>query len=29
MCRYVIECGGIPHCTHECNGCMWWDEEEQ
>lgn len=29
MCRYVKEYGTAPYCTHECNGCVWHEEDEE
>lgn len=28
MCRYVKEYGDAPHCTHDCNGCMFFEEDD-
>ena len=28
MCNYEKENGKPPCCTHECDGCVWHEEEE-
>lgn len=29
MCGYVKEYGTAPCCTHDCNGCVWYEDEEE
>ena len=29
MCIYQKENGIPPCCIHECDGCMWHEEEEE
>ena len=26
MCGYIKEYNDAPCCTHECNGCIWYEE---
>ncbi len=28
VCAYLRENGRSPCCTHDCNGCMWYEEQE-
>ncbi len=28
ICTYQMENGKAPCCTHECNGCMWYEEAD-
>ena len=28
MCTYYKENGKVPCCTHQCEGCVWWEEPE-
>lgn len=29
MCTYLEVNDEIPNCTHECEGCMWHEEQEE
>lgn len=28
MCTYYDNNGKAPCCTHDCKGCMWYEEED-
>lgn len=28
MCTYYDSNGKAPCCTHDCDGCMWYEEED-
>lgn len=28
MCTYQRENGKAPCCTYDCNGCMWYEKDE-
>lgn len=28
MCTYQRENGKAPCCTHDCDGCVWHEEDE-
>ena len=28
MCTYYKEYGKVPCCTHQCEGCVWFEEPE-
>lgn len=28
MCTYQKTNGEPPWCTHDCNGCVWWRDDE-
>lgn len=28
VCAYQRENGSTPHCTHDCSGCMWYEEAD-
>lgn len=29
MCIYYKENGKIPCCTHQCEGCVWYEKPEE